>query len=214
MDTRNIEPYGNQVVNLQSPTAFIVYRPEIKPAKNSVFYNEEAWRILSFSRQDIPEKKRKAPFPDVSAFCSKWKGLYDKKLAGQKTASQDKNHGGEFIDLLRSYRRQYAVRAIELSGNPLHSQKKERQYLFTLERVCPDNVNLPRIFRQWSLNKREQEIVRLLLTNRSNKEIANALGLSLNTIKGYLKLLMRRLGVNSRTAIISTLLTGKPSQAR
>ena len=210
MDTSN----RNQVANTLPPAAFIVYRPETKTAKNFVFYNEEAWRILSFSMSDIPEKKGKGSFPDISAFCSKWKGLYDKKFAEQKAASQDEKHGGGFIDLLRSYRRQYAVRATVLSGSPSLIQKHEKQYLFTLERVCPDNVNLPRIFRQWSLNKREQEIVQLLLTNRSNKEIASALGLSLNTVKGYLKLLMRKLGVNSRTAIISTLLTGKPSQAR
>ena len=214
MDARNIVTRVNQVTNPLSPAAFIVYHPETKTAMNSVFYNEEAWRILSFSMSDIPGKKGKASFPDISAFCSKWKGLYDKKLAEQKATSQDGNDGGGFIDLLRSYRRQYAVRAIELSGNPSHLQKHEKQYLFTLERVCPTNVNLPRIFRQWSLNKREQEIVQLLLTNRSNKEIASALGLSLNTVKGYLKLLMRKLGVNSRAAVISTLLTGKPSQAR
>jgi len=194
MDTSN----RNQVANPLSPTAFIVYRPETKTAKNSVFYNEEAWRILSFSMSDIPEKKGKDSFPDISAFCSKWKGLYDKKLAEQKAASQDENHGGGFIDLFRSYRRQYAVLATVLSDSPSHLQKHENQYLFTLERVCGNNVNLHRIFRQWSLNKREQEIVQLLLADRSNKEIASALGLSLNTVKGYLKLLMRKLGVNSR----------------
>ena len=212
MDASNI--VTNQVANPLSPPAFIVYRPETKTAKNFVFYNEEAWRILSFSMSDIPEKKGKDSFPDISAFCSKWKGLYDKKLAEQKAASQDGNDGGGFIDLLRSYRRQYAVRATVLSGSPSHFQKHEKQYLFTLERVCPTNVNLPRIFRQWSLNKREQEIVQLLLTNRSNKEIASALGLSLNTVKGYLKLLMRKLGANSRAGIVSILLTGKPRQAR
>lgn len=209
MDTSN----RNQVANTLSPPAFIIYHPEAKTAKNSVFYNEEAWRILSFSMSDIPEKKGKDSFPDISAFCSKWKGLYDKKLAEQKAASHDGNDGGCIVDLLRSYRRQYAVRATVLSGSPSHTtQKHEKQYLFTLERVCPSNVNLPRIFRQWSLNKREQEIVQLLLADRSNKEMAGALGLSLNTVKGYLKLLMRKLGVNSRAGIISILLTGKPRQ--
>lgn len=207
MDTSN----RNQFANSPSPPAFIVYRPEAKTAKNFVFYNEEAWRILSFSTSDNPEKKGKGAFPDVIAFCSRWKGLYDKKLAEQKPASQEGNDGGCFVDLLRSYRRQYAVRATVLSGSPSHTtQKHEKQYLFTLERVCPSNVNLPRIFRQWNLNKREQEIVQLLLADRSNKEIAGALCLSLNTVKGYLKLLMRKLGVNSRAGIVSILLTGKP----
>jgi DNA-binding CsgD family transcriptional regulator len=207
MDTSN----RNQAAYPQSPAAFIVYRPETKTAKHSVFYNEEAWRILSFSMSAIPEQDGKTSFPDISAFCSKWKGLYDKKSDEQKAASQEGNDGGCFVDLLRSYRRQYAVRATVLSGSPSHpTRKHEKQYLFTLERVCPANVNLPRIFRQWNLNKREQEIVQSLLADRSNKEIAIELGLSLNTVKGYLKLLMRKLGVNSRAGIVSILLTGKP----
>ncbi|MBI2470174.1 MAG: helix-turn-helix transcriptional regulator [Planctomycetes bacterium] len=198
MNASNIVTHMNPVANQLSPAAFIVYRPGTRPAKNSVFYNEEAW------------KKRIYPFPVISAFCSRWKGLYEKIIVEQKAASEGGNHGGSIIDLFRSYRRQYAVRAIELSGNPAHLQKHEKQYLFTLERVCPANVNFPRIFRQWGLNKREQEIVQFILADRSNKEIAGALGLSLNTVKGYLKLLMRKLGVNSRAGIVSLLLTGNP----
>ncbi|HHT9137329.1 MAG TPA: response regulator transcription factor [Candidatus Wunengus sp. YC60] len=212
MDSSNIVTHRNPVANQVSPAAFIIYRPETKPAKNSVFYNEEAWRILSFSISDITEKKGKAPFPDISAFCSKWKGLYDKILAEQNITSQDGNRE-VFIDVFQSHRRKYAVRAIELSGNPSNIQKHEKQYLFTLERVCHNNVNLSKNIRQWSLNKREQEIVQLILADRCNKEIAGALGLSLNTVKGYLKLLMRKLGASSRAGIISILLTGKPSQS-
>ena len=56
---------------------------------------------------------------------------------------------------------------------------------------------------------REQEIVRLLLTGGGNKEIAHRLRLSENTIKGYMKLLMRKLGVNNRAGIIAALLMEK-----
>jgi hypothetical protein len=40
----------------------------------------------------------------------------------------------------------------------------------------------------------------------SNKEIAHLLGLSLNSVKGYMKLLMRKLGVGSRTGIVASFL--------
>src|SRR3989304_3926060 len=71
-------------------------------------------------------------------------------------------------------------------------------------------LNIPLIARQWQLSPREQDIVRLLLEDRSNKEISHLLRLSINTIKAYLKLLMRKLNVSSRAGIVSYLLTKQP----
>ncbi|MEP9412359.1 MAG: helix-turn-helix transcriptional regulator [Candidatus Brocadia sp.] len=68
---------------------------------------------------------------------------------------------------------------------------------------------MPMIMRAWNLNRREREIVELLLHGHCNKEIAKTLGLSLNTIKVYLKLLMGKLGVGTRSGIISILLSGR-----
>jgi DNA-binding NarL/FixJ family response regulator len=73
-----------------------------------------------------------------------------------------------------------------------------------------DSMHLSWAARQLNLNRREQEIVRLLVRGLGNKEIAFALGLSLNTIKGYMKLLMGKLNVRSRTEIVSLLLTVGP----
>jgi len=81
--------------------------------------------------------------------------------------------------------------------------------MFILERIRSDLLNIPQISREWNLNNREQDLIQLLLSGMSNKEIAYALGLSLNTIKAYMKLLMRKLGVNSRAGIISHVLTKK-----
>lgn len=86
---------------------------------------------------------------------------------------------------------------------------KEKQYLFLLERVCNDNINLQKAFRQWKLTPREREIIHLLIDDRCNKEIARSLKLSTNTIKVYMKLLMLKLGVNGRAGVIARLLTGK-----
>jgi DNA-binding NarL/FixJ family response regulator len=70
----------------------------------------------------------------------------------------------------------------------------------------PDMLNIPMIVREWKLSKREQDLVQLLFSDLSNKEIANHLGLSLNTVKSYMKFLMRKLNVTSRAGIISRLL--------
>ena len=54
--------------------------------------------------------------------------------------------------------------------------------------------------------KEEQELIYEILADKGNKEIADTLGLSLNTVKVYLKNLMRKLNVTSRSGIVSFLL--------
>ena len=76
------------------------------------------------------------------------------------------------------------MRGMALINEPSSSQAQDGHYLFILERVCPQNLNLSKIFRQWKLSGREQEIAKLLMDDRSNKEIARILGLSINTVKG------------------------------
>ncbi len=209
MDTNDIENKRVPVPGAPFLTAFIIYRPKTKTSDTSVFYNEEAWHILSLS--ELPKKKNGKPsLPDISPICSKWKELFDKKLDEQKAAYKEGPSGGYLIDIFQSHRRQYTVRGMILANDPSHLQIHEIQYLFILERMSHDNKNLSRIFRQWGLNPREREIVQLLLVDRSNKEIAKDLGLSLNTVKGYMKLLTRKLGTSTRTGIIAILLTEKP----
>ena len=51
------------------------------------------------------------------------------------------------------------------------------------------------------LSPRELEVVRLLVTGKTNREIADALSRSPKTVAGQLSSAMRKLGVNSRTAL-------------
>ncbi len=53
------------------------------------------------------------------------------------------------------------------------------------------------------LPPRQLQILRRLAAGRSNKELAHELGLSEATVKGYLKELYSRLGVDSRAAAVS-----------
>jgi DNA-binding NarL/FixJ family response regulator len=57
----------------------------------------------------------------------------------------------------------------------------------------PVNASLPH------LTERELDVLRELAQGRANKEIARALDLSDETIKTYVKRILRKLGVQSRT---------------
>jgi DNA-binding CsgD family transcriptional regulator len=186
---------------------FILYRPKTKIAKKQIIYNVEAEKIFSYPASSLEEGK--TSLPDLSSFCSRWKVLLDKRIKVLRGGHKEEDPESDFIDVLRSGKRQYTVKGVVLSANPYSLQEKEEQYIFILERFNQDKVNFPLIFRQWNLSRREQDIVRLLLEGRYNKEIANNLNLSPNTVKSYMKLLSRKVGVSGRTGLIGRLLTGR-----
>lgn len=187
-------------------SAFILYHPKAKGTKERITYSSEAGRILSISASS--PKNRLPPSPDLSFLCSRWRGLLDKRLAH---AGCPKKQGRScLIDFHTTQKRRYEIRGIALSDYNPSSLKENRNYMFVLEEDKKENDILFDLLKDLNLNRREEEIVRLLIAgHNSNKEMAHHLGISLNTVKGYIKLLMRKLGVNSRVEILIYLFTGK-----
>jgi DNA-binding NarL/FixJ family response regulator len=64
-------------------------------------------------------------------------------------------------------------------------------------------------FSELNLTKREQDIVDLLVQGKSNKEMADQLCLSGDTIKAHLQHIFRKVGVSSRLEAVVYLLTGR-----
>jgi DNA-binding NarL/FixJ family response regulator len=56
--------------------------------------------------------------------------------------------------------------------------------------------------RSGVLTAREREIVQLLAESKSNKEIANALGISVKTVQTHRATIMRKLGINSIVELV------------
>ncbi len=197
--------YSHRTKSSHHP-AFLSYYPQNGNPRGRVFYNEEAWRILSLK---VPPLRKNGDFsPDLCSLCSKWKELLDKATSQRGGSGEKETAPASIIETIQSYRRRYAVKGMVLLSHL--SEKKERSYLFVLERLDQDGMHLSKAVRQLNLNRREQEIVRLLIRGLGNKEIAYTLGLSLNTVKGYMKYLMGKLSVRSRVEIVSMLLTERP----
>ena len=66
----------------------------------------------------------------------------------------------------------------------------------------PDGLKDDLFFKKANLSEREEEVARLLLQGRTNKEIANALFVSVNTIKSHIKHIYGKLGVNNRIQLV------------
>ena len=64
-------------------------------------------------------------------------------------------------------------------------------------------------FSELNLTQREQDIVDLLVLGKSNKEMADKLCLSGDTIKAHLQHIFRKVGVSSRLEAVVFLLTGR-----
>ena len=187
-----------------SRLGYIICQPKTARSKKSVNFNREAYRILSYhfsSRErDIPAK--------LASLCAKWKRTFNEREKRAEKKGKTESLTGSFIELFKSGKRTYVVRAVVLYEDG-GSSLRNSQYMFILERVRSDLLNIPQVARERGLTQREQELIELVFSDMSNKEISQELGLSLNTVKTYLKNLMRKVGVNSRAGLISSVLIDK-----
>jgi DNA-binding CsgD family transcriptional regulator len=194
--------------------AFILYRPRPNRTSDQFSYTPEAYRILApkaLPSHDGPTRNGMTTSPDLPALCTRWMQLLDNRAQTSSSADGDEELPAGVLDLYHSGRRQYIVMGRVLSNGPTKSRRRaadgDCHYLFILERASFDRPQLSRMLREWHLSHREQEIVRLLLEDKSNQEIATSLNLSIYTVKTHLKSLMRKLGVGSRAGVISCLFT-------
>jgi DNA-binding CsgD family transcriptional regulator len=78
--------------------------------------------------------------------------------------------------------------------------------LIVLEREMPRSLALSHISQQFRLTHREQETVALLLQGLGNKEMAEHMGISQNTVKAFLRIVTTKMDVSGRSAIVNKVL--------
>ena len=61
---------------------------------------------------------------------------------------------------------------------------------------------MSQVAARFRLTPREQETLELLAIGLTNKEIADRMKISANTVKSFLKLLMIKMGVSTRSGIV------------
>jgi len=105
-----------------------------------------------------------------------------------------------FVAEFRSGRRRYFCRAFLVD-----SRAKEPAHAgiaVLLERGPSGLVPFSQVSQQFNLTRREREALEYLLQSLSSKEIANRMNVSPNTVKAFLRLIMTKMGVSSRSEVM------------
>ena len=101
---------------------------------------------------------------------------------------------------VRSGRRRYFCRAFAL--NPVAEAGSETMVALMLERENIGAPNVAGVAEQFNLTEREQQTVGLLTLGLTSKEIASRMNVSPNTVKTFFRLVMMKMGVNTRAGIV------------
>jgi len=108
-----------------------------------------------------------------------------------------------FVTEFRSGRRHYFAGL--LSGYACHGPLSPQHS--RPARTRPSGlIPLSQVSQQFNLTQREGEALAYLLQGLSSKEIANRMNVSPNTVKAFLRLIMIKTGVSSRSAIVGKIM--------
>ena len=111
---------------------------------------------------------------------------------------------GEFI----FGRRRYVCRSF--CANASAESSSEMRVALVLERAPSKLMPLAAVGQQFRLTQRELEVLGYLMQALSSKEIAQQMGVSPSTVKAFLRTMMIKMGVCSRSAAVGKALMSVP----
>ena len=113
-----------------------------------------------------------------------------------------------FVAELRSGRRRYLCRAFSLNPYSKNSGGQESLAL-QFERTRQVSLNGSQIAERFNLTPREQQTLEYLIQGLTSKEIATRMHISPNTVKAFLRMIMVKMGVKTRSGIVGMLIEPK-----
>jgi DNA-binding CsgD family transcriptional regulator len=171
-------------VSASQSAGFLLLDSSLSP----VSFNGEAAQILSY-----PENVENLTSSE----------LLTEKIRSRLTTQRSPG-GSVFVKEFQSGRRHYFCRAFLID---LHSKEPcQPSIAVLLERGPSGLVPLSQVCQKFNLTQREQEVLEYLLQGIRNKEIANRMNISPNTVKAFLRLIMIKTGVSSRSAIVGKIM--------
>jgi DNA-binding CsgD family transcriptional regulator len=108
--------------------------------------------------------------------------------------------GPTFVKEFRSGKRRYICKSFQVDCNG-RATPVQPAYAVLLERDAAASSGLSEISDQFDLTLRERETVEFLLQGLTSKEIATRMNISPNTVKAFLRLVMVKMKVSTRSGI-------------
>lgn len=152
---------------------------------NPIASNAEAIQILSFPSR--PDRIRQL-------------NIFLADRIRNILADQQAQDGVACVKEYKSGKRRYICRGFRIDWNTRNGTQPAVALL--LERNTTASLVLEEIAKQFDLTQRERETVELLLQGLTSKEIATRMAISPNTVKAFLRLVMVKMGVSTRSGIV------------
>jgi DNA-binding CsgD family transcriptional regulator len=163
-----------------SQTGFLLLDAGLGPFAS----NQEAVRILTYP--NLPERIKR-----IDVF------LADKIRSG--LVSRQSSNGLEFVKEFKSGKRKYFCRSFRVNAN---GKATPLVAALLFERCSSGTMTLTQIGLDFELTQREKETIELLIQGLTSKEIAVRMKISPNTVKAFLRIVMVKMGVSTRSGIL------------
>ena len=113
------------------------------------------------------------------------------------------NKPGEKCALIVLDKQFWCLRIFELTGDVADVDERYAVLVEPIGDPQAGGIDLHKVKDLFRLSKREGDVVEELVSGSTDKEIAQRLGISVETVRAYLKSVRAKLGVSTRTAIVS-----------
>lgn len=166
----------------------------VDTALKVVASNSEAIQMLAFPDQ-----------PEKNSHLDKWLSnrIRLRLVDGQSPSTP------RFLPEFQSGKRTYICRSFSLSAEAGGRVITRPVLVIILERKANHTTSMAELCERFGLTAREQETVELLLQGLTSKEIGLRMGISPNTVKAFIRLVMVKMKVSTRSGIIGKIVGPK-----
>jgi len=187
-----------EIINRRSPPAVLILDPN-----NKILYkNEEAQTVLylvskTWIRSSLPGNKKPGSAPvEILKLC-------DKLRATSAARPIEKTEPMACVTSTVSFGSEvYSLRALLLDNDT--GPNDSPPIMVLIESISPaQRFDLEKARDRYQLTFKEKEVVQLLFQGFTNKEVAKELCIGAYTLKDHLKNIRQKMGVYTRTGILS-----------
>ena len=172
-----------------SSEGFLLFDPSMNP----VFVNQAAAEILIYPQKFATQRKLDRSLTT--------------KIRGRLLSTQSSGLP-TLVSRFHSGKRLYQCRAVRVKA--IAGSDSQSSLAVFLERGSSGSIPLAQVAEKFKLTTREQEVLQCLSEGGlTTKEIAVRIGISPNTVKAFLRLIMLKMGVTTRSGILGKAIATK-----